>query len=330
MIISKTPVRISFFGGGTDYPLWYREHGGQVLATAINKYTYISLRYLPPFFDHKYRLVYSKIENIRQFDEIQHPSVREVFKYLQCNDGLELHHDGDLPARSGLGSSSSFTVGLLNAIYALRGQYKSYTELALEAIHVEQNLIKEAVGSQDQITCAFGGLNRVRFHTDDTFTVEPVLISPTRIKALQKHMLLFFTGISRFAVKVAQSKMANFEKKADQIHEMGAMVDESLEILASTAPILDFGKLLHESWQRKRQLSEQVSSSHIDEIYDEGLAAGAVGGKILGAGGGGFILFFVPPEQQDEVKRRLHKLVHVPFTFEKSGSRIVLYQPDGL
>ncbi|HXF67604.1 MAG TPA: kinase [Burkholderiales bacterium] len=331
MIITRTPFRISFFGGGTDYPAWYLRHGGVVLATTIDKYCYISCRYLPPFFEHKYRIVYSKIENVKAIPEIQHPAVKAVLDVYDCRDGLEIHHDGDLPARSGLGSSSSFTVGLINAIMALRGKYISKEELASQAIHVEQQVIREHVGSQDQVSAAFGGFNRIEFRRDGSFDVAPIVLPPERLALLQSHLMLCFTGLARTASEVAKSKIENLDKHAQELDRMKAMVDEAISVLQSrSAPIEDFGRLLHESWMHKRRLSDLVSTGEIDRLYEVARAAGAIGGKLLGAGGGGFLLLFVRPEHQKEVREKLSHLIHVPFRFESSGSRVVLYQPNGL
>jgi len=328
MIISQTPFRISFFGGGTDYPTWCKEQGGAVLSTSINKYGYITCRQLPPFFEHKHRIVYSKIETINDISKIDHPAVRAVFQELGIEEGLEIHYDGDLPARSGIGSSSSFTVGLLNSLYALRGQMMSKQQLADLAIHIEQNVIGEAVGSQDQIAAAFGGLNRIEFHPDGTFNVKPVIVPAWRTQQLNERLMLFFTGFSRIAANVAKSQIANFNKKADHLHAMYKMVDEAQSILQNTSEDLtDFGKLLHEGWRRKKELSEQVSTTAIDEIYEQGIKAGAVGGKILGAGGGGFVLFYVSPENQPSVRKALAHLLEVEFKFENGGSQIIHYNP---
>lgn len=331
MIITRTPFRISFFGGGTDYPAWYLEHGGTVLATTIDKYCYITCRHLPPFFEHKHRIVYSHIENVRDIAEIQHPAVRAVLGWLKVEQGLEIHHDGDLPARSGLGSSSSFTVGLLHALRALRGQYISKDELASQAIHVEQKIIQENVGSQDQVSAAFGGLNRIEFRQNDSFDVAPVITAPERLADLQSHLMLFFTGVSRIASEVAKAKIENLKNRVRELKTMHAMVDEAIAILQNqNTPITAFGELLDQSWQFKRSLSARVSTPEIDTLYAMAREAGATGGKILGAGGGGFLLLFVKPELQAKVRERLHNLVHVPFRFENSGSRVVLYQPNGL
>lgn len=333
MIITRTPFRISFFGGGTDYPAWYREHGGAVLATTINKYCYISCRRLPPFFEHKHRIVYSLIENVRDIADIKHPAVRAVLATMRVAedlDGLEIHHDGDLPARAGLGSSSSFTVGLIHAIRSLRGQYVSKDELAREAIHIEQDVIRENVGSQDQVSAAFGGLNRIEFRRDDSVDVAPVIVERERLAALQDHLMLCFTGISRIASDVAKSKIDNLRHRHAELTQMRAMVDEAIAALQDAkTPIARFGELLDEGWRYKRSLSPQVSTPPIDALYDTARRAGATGGKLLGAGGGGFFLLFAPPEAQPRIREQLGNLIHVPFRFENSGSRVVLYQPNG-
>jgi len=331
MIITRTPFRVSFFGGGTDYPTWFQRHGGVVLATTINKYCYITCRYLPPFFEHKHRIVYSKIENVRSVTEIEHPAVKAVLSVYEPDGGLEIHHDGDVPARAGLGSSSSFTVGLINALMALKGRYIAKEELAHQAIHIEQQVIKENVGSQDQISAAFGGFNRIEFGTDGSFQVSPIVLSKQRLAELQAHLMLCFTGFSRVASEVAKSQIENMGKREEELTRMAELVDQAIEIVQSeNAPIMEFGRLLHQSWMYKRSLSEQVSTRHIDEIYDTACRAGAIGGKLLGAGGGGFILLFVPPENQAKVRQGLSHLIQVPFRFESSGSRVVLYQPGGL
>ena len=330
MIITRTPFRISFFGGGTDYPVWYKQHGGKVLATTIDKYCYISVRELPPFFDHKYRVVYSKIEMSKTINKIIHPAVRGILNYHNSAQGLEIHHDGDLPARSGLGSSSSFTVGLLHALNALNEKYSSKPYLAQTAIHVEQDLIKENVGSQDQISAAYGGFNEIEFFRDGGFSVTPMIVLKDRLNELSSHLMLFFSGITRFASEIAASKISNFNNRYDELSKMGEMVDEGASILRNlNTPIQDFGKLLDEAWKYKKTLSDKVTNPEIDDIYNTAKSAGAIGGKILGAGGGGFILLFVNPEDQSRVKRSLSNLIHVPFNFENSGSKVVLYQPNG-
>ena len=331
MIISKTPFRISFFGGGTDYPEWYHENGGSVLATTIDKYCYISCRHLPPFFEHKHRIVYSKIESVKTTEEIQHPVVRAVLSNLSITDGLEIHHDADLPARSGLGSSSSFTVGLINVLNALKGLQISKQDLAKQATYIEQEVLKETVGSQDQVLAAFGGFNRIDFHPDDSFNISPVIINKDLVEQLQSHMLLFFTGISRFSSDIARDKVSNFSNHFQELTQIKEMVDEGMSILQSPlTPIMDLGKLMHESWKLKRSLSAKVSTPKIDEIYEAGIKAGATGGKILGAGGGGFILFFAEPKNHKKIRERLKNLVHVAFHFDDVGSKIVVYEPNGL
>lgn len=324
MIISRTPYRLSFFGGGTDYPAWYKENGGAVLATTIDKYCYITCRYLPPFFEHKSRIVYSQTELVNDVEEINHSSVRETLKFLGIHQGVEIHYDGDLPSRSGLGSSSSFTVGLLNAFYAIKGIMPTKLQLAGDAIHIEQILIKENVGSQDQVMAAFGGLKHVEFNKDG-FHVNPVIIGEERLTDLQSQLLLFFTGLSRTASQIAKNQIDAISNKKRELSEMYKMVDEGIKILSSNGDLNDFGKLLHESWQLKRSLTSKISSLYIDYIYESALAAGATGGKILGAGGGGFILFYVKPELQEQVKKSLRGLLHVPFKFEDTGSRVIYY-----
>jgi D-glycero-alpha-D-manno-heptose-7-phosphate kinase len=331
MIISRTPFRVSFFGGGTDYVDWYREHGGAVLATTIDKYCYLTVRELPPFFDHKFRVVYSIVENVREIAEINHPAVRAVLQRMNVTRGLEIHHDGDLPARSGLGSSSAFTVGLLNAVHALSGQHVTKEALANEAIFVEHTMLKEPVGIQDQISAAFGGFNHMTFERDGTYQIRPIIVPRERLDALQDHLLLFFTGISRLATEIAQTVILNIRRKADGLRAIHQMVDQAIAILSSpTTDLAEFGQLLGESWSHKRQLSDRVSSAAIDDLYDTARRAGALGGKLLGAGGGGFLLLFAKPEDHARVREALRHLVAVPFRFEPSGCRIVLYQPDGL
>jgi D-glycero-alpha-D-manno-heptose-7-phosphate kinase len=325
VIISRTPFRISFFGGGTDYPAWYRAHGGDVLATTIDKYCYLTCRRLPPFFEHRYRIVYSKMENCRSIAEITHPAVREVLRYLNMECGLEIHHDADLPARSGLGSSSSFTVGLLHALYGLRGQMPSKQQLAMESIYIEQERMKDTVGSQDQVLAAYGGFNRVVFQPNGQITVTPMTLSAERLRDLDSRLMLFYTGIKRTASVIAQSYAHTVASQDQRMSLLGDMVNEGIAILTGGQEITPFGQLLHDAWQIKRSLSSQVSNANIEDIYNEAMMAGAIGGKVIGAGGGGFILFFVPPSDQARVRQRLHRLIHVPFTFESSGSQIIFF-----
>lgn len=326
MIISRTPFRISFFGGGTDYPVWYKENNGAVLATTINKYCYISCRYLPPFFEHKSRIVYSLIENVRKISQIQHPSARACLEFMKIKKGIEIHHDGDLPARSGLGSSSSFTVGLLHALYAIKGIMPTKRQLALDAIYVEQELIKENVGSQDQVLAAFGGFSRIEFGGDRHVLVKQITLSKEKIEKLQSHMMLFFTGLSRTASDIADEQIKNTHKNKKELKLMYQMVDEAINILNS-GKVKDFGKLLHESWQLKKRLSKKISNSYIDDIYNTARRYGTIGGKLLGAGGGGFIILFAEPHKQNKIKKMLKKLLLVPFRFDDLGSQIIFYQP---
>ena len=328
MVITRTPFRISFFGGGSDYPAWFENNeSGHVLSTSINKYCYISCRYLPPFFEHKSRIIWSKLESVKEINEIQHPSVRETLKFLDINDGIEIHHDADLPARSGLGSSSTFTVGLLHALNALKGRMITKRQLALDAIHIEQEIIKENVGCQDQTIAAFGGLNKIEFGGLQKITVKPISMDFNKWHSFQNHLMLFFTGLSRNASDIAAEQIRNTHNKTSEIRTMMQMVDEGINILSGSDNLEDFGKLLHEGWKLKKSLSSQITNPVIDEIYMVGQEAGATGGKLLGAGGGGFMLLFVKPELQPKVKEKLKKLLYVPFKFENIGSQIIYYAP---
>ena len=327
MIICRTPFRISFFGGGTDYPAWYLSNGGCALSTTIDKYCYITVRYLPPFFEHRLRVVYSKIELVQHFDEIQHPAVRETLRFLNITRGLEIHHDGDLPARSGMGSSSSFTVGLLHAIYALLGKMVRKRQLAMESIHIEQNMIKETVGSQDQVAAAYGGFNKICFNQSGEIDVMPLPLSHERKEEFSSHLMLFYTGIMRTASDVAESYVKDIKMKEKILNQMHDMVDVGISILQSDASISEFGELLHEAWQAKRSLSDKVTNSVVDNIYAVARENGAIGGKITGAGGGGFLLLFVPLSEQSRVRNALKNLIHVPFQLESTGSQISLYDP---
>ena len=331
MIISRTPFRISLFGGGTDYPTWFREHGGAVIGTAIDKYCYISVRRLPPFFEHKSKIVYSRVELVKDASEIEHPAVRGVLTDMGIADGLEIHHDADLPARSGLGSSSSFTVGLLNALNALQAKMISKRDLGREAIRIEQDVLKEDVGCQDQIWAAYGGFNRIDFHPDGSFSVLPFILPPARRAELAQSLMLFFTGFSRFASDFAGDQIKNMNSRKNQLRMIRSLVDSAADILLDAkAPLRELGELLHQSWLIKRELATSVSNSQIDEIYEAGRDAGAVGGKLLGAGGGGFMVLVVDPEKRAAVRERLKKLVHVNVGFDNDGSKIVIYQPDDI
>lgn len=327
MIISRTPFRISFFGGGTDYPAWFEEHGGATLATTIDKYCWITCRYLPPFFEHKSRIIYSKIEHVKNIDEIVHPAVREVLRFMKVKEGVEIHHDGDLPARTGLGSSSAFTVGLLNVLYALKGTMVSKDRLAKEAIYVEQNLCKEYVGCQDQALAAHGGFNYIEFGGSQHLSVKKIVIPEERLNELQSHLMLFFTGFSRFASEIAEHQVKNIPQKKKDFKELYAMTREALEMV-NGYKFKDFGKLLDKTWMIKRQLSDKITTPHIDDIYNTAKKAGALGGKLLGAGGGGFVLIFAEPHKQKEIRKRLKGLLEIPFCFESLGSQIIFYQPN--
>jgi D-glycero-alpha-D-manno-heptose-7-phosphate kinase len=329
MIITSTPLRISFFGGGTDYPVWYRQYGGSVLSTTIDKCCYITCRRLPPFFEYHSRISYSKIENVSRNDAIQHPSVRACLQFVGIDDGVEIHHVADLPARSGLGTSSAFTVGLLLGLYALKNQMRDKHALASEAIHVEQELLREAVGAQDQVSAAYGGFNRINFDRDGSIEVRRMLTSQDRLAELEQHLALYFTGFSRFASEIAQEQLRMTPHKRQELDTMLQFVNEAEAIVANpNRPVHEFGRLLHESWQIKRTLTQKISNASIDEIYEAGLSAGALGGKLLGAGGGGFMLFFVPPERRQALRTRLKKLLCVPFAFSNRGSHVVVYEPE--
>src|SRR5215472_13562483 len=329
MIITRTPLRISFFGGGTDYPIWYHEFGGAVLSTTIDKCCYITVRRLPPFFEYHSRISYSKVENVNQNGAIEHPSVRGCLQYLGIDEGIEIHHVADLPARTGLGTSSAFTVGLLQGLYALKDQMRDKHSLATEAIHVEQEVLKEAVGSQDQISAAYGGFNRINFDTDGSFEVKQVIASAARLAALQQHCALFFTGFSRIASEIAKEQIKVTPNRKRELETMHQMVDEAEAIVTNpNRPIEEFGKLLNESWQIKRTLTQNITNNSLDEIYEAGRSAGALGGKVLGAGGGGFMLFFVPPECRKELRARLKNLLCVPFSFSNRGSHVVVHEPE--
>jgi D-glycero-alpha-D-manno-heptose-7-phosphate kinase len=329
MIITRTPFRISFFGGGTDYPTWFEAHGGAVLGTAIDKYCYISLRTLPPFFAHKHKIVYSKVETVAELAEIQHPAVRAVLQEHEVGNGLEIHHDADLPARSGLGSSSSFTIGLVNALRAYQGRMSAPTWLAYEATRIEQQVIGEKVGNQDQAWAALGGTNVIEFKPDASLDITPVIMTRDRAQEFNQSLMLFFTGFSRIASTVAEKKIQNLRAREQQLHAMRSMVDTGLNILQDRSqPITDFGELLHEAWTLKRQLADEVSTSAIDEIYAEARAAGATGGKLLGAGGGGFMLFFAEPDKQPAIRQRLTGLTEVTFRIGAPGSKVIVYEPE--
>lgn len=329
MIISRTPHRISFFGGGTDYPNYYLEHGGKCLGVAINKYSYLNVRKLPPFFEHKHRIVYSKQENVNFLQEIQHPSVRETLKYLNIDYGVSIHHDGDIPARSGMGSSSSFTVGLLNSIHALNGEMISKKELMQESIHIEQNLIKENVGSQDQAFAAYGGLNMIEFLKNGKISINPIILPEERLEKFQDNIMLFFSGLSRTASEVVEEQIKNTSINTPNLNKMKDLVDDACDILIDPSRNLnEFGELLNYTWKLKKSLSSQVTNENINTMYKKALQAGAIGGKLLGAGGGGFMAFYVEKENQKKVMQALCEYLYIPFNFDFDGSKIIVYEPN--
>lgn len=328
MIITRTPFRMSYFGGGTDYPAWFREHGGAVLATTVDKYCYITCRYLPPFFDHRSRILYSKVEMVDSNDQIEHPAVRGVLAQMGIKEGIEIHHDADLPARTGLGSSSAFVVGLLSALSALKHDMPTKMELAKAAIHIEQEVLRENVGCQDQVITAFGGLQRVEFEKNGDIRVTPMVVSQERLEELQAHTLLYFTGFSRIASEIVKEQLQRLPDKTRELKRMYEMVDESIGILLGKNNLDGFGRLLDENWSLKRGLSSKVSLPVIDEIYEAAKSAGALGGKLLGAGGGGFMMLFAPPQTHARIREKLSKLLHIPFRFDNEGSRIIYYQPN--
>lgn len=329
MIITRTPLRISFFGGGTDLPGYYRQHEGEVLSTTINKYLYITCRHMPPFWDYKHRFVYgSKTELVSELDEIDHPAIRETLRFLKIGYGVDMHYNTDIPARSGIGSSSSFTVGLLNALNGLEGRISSKRQLMRDSIFIEQEMIKEPVGAQDQTAAAFGGLNHIIFRKDGEIEVRPVTISQKRVEILNSYLLLVFTGFQRYSKNIEGKKIENIGQNISNLDEMKHYVSDALHILNSDADIREFGALLNETWNKKKQLADNVTDQRIDEMYSMGLENGAIGGKLLGAGGGGFMLFFVPPENRDTLKRVMANYVCVPFRFENTGSQVIYYKQE--
>ncbi len=323
MIITRTPYRISFFGGGTDYPAWYLEHGGAVLSTTIDKYCYISLRRMPSFLGSKYRVFWAKSEMVDRIEDIEHAGVRGCLQYLGIEDGVEINHAGDLPARSGLGSSSAFTVGMLNALHVMRGKTPGRADLAREAINVEQDVLRETVGIQDQIACAWGGLNMIKIERDGTYSISPILLPAERIARLESRLMLFFTGIQRHASEIAKAQMKRSNQNDDYLQSIAAQVPEGIKLLRED-DLDGFGDLLGHAWRFKRRLSDKISSPEIDVLYASACAAGALGGKVIGAGGGGFILFYVPLERQAAVREALGGLIDIPVRFESSGSQVVL------
>lgn len=325
MVISRTPVRISFFGGGTDYPEFYLKHGGAVISTSIDKYSYITIKQLNRIFDYKYRISYSQLELCNQLDEIHHPSVRECLKFLNIIDGIEVHYASDLPARTGLGSSSSFTVGLLHSLYAIQKMSVSKMDLAKNAIYIERELIGEKVGSQDQCAAAFGGLNIIKFSPNGGIDIHPINITKHRLANLQSNLLLFYTGVSRYADEIIQEqvKKTQLDDNNPNLRRMLNLINEAAALLLSETDLNEFGKLLHETWILKRSLSEKITNPFFDSIYEKAISAGSLGGKLLGAGGGGFFLFYVEKNKQKSVRKALVDFVEVEFKFENTGTQVI-------
>lgn len=326
MIITQTPFRMSFFGGGTDFPGFYNEHGGAVISTTFDKYCYVNVRHLPRFFDYSTELSYARIERVTDVGQIQHPAIREAMKYLDMHE-LRLTYEADLPARSGLGTSSSFAVGMLNSFYALKGKYADKRKLADDAIYLERELCQESGGVQDQIAASFGGFNRINFSAEG-YTVDPIIISPERKEQLNNNLMLFFTGFSRFSSEIQISTEGAMKDKTTQLLEMYALVDEAEKILVSKGSLNEFGRLLDHTWKLKRGITSRISTDSIDGLYQAAMQAGALGGKLLGAGGGGFLLFYVEPEKQEQVLQAMSKLLYVPFEFENGGTRVIHYTPE--
>ena len=327
MIITKTPFRMSFFGGGTDMESFFMENGGAVLSTTFDKYCYVNVRHLPRFFDYSTELSYAKIERVTDVNDIQHPAIREAMKMLDMHE-IRLTYEADLPARSGLGTSSSFAVGMINAFYALKGKYADKKKLADAAIYLERELCKEAGGWQDQIAASYGGFNRINFNSDG-YEVLPLIINPERKRQLNNNLMMFFTGFTRFSSDVQKANASNKADKVNQLKEMLALVDEAEKVLVDKQSDLDeFGRLLDLTWRIKRKTGNTVSTNSIDELYDKGLKAGALGGKLLGAGGGGFLVFYVEPDKQEKVKKAMEDLLYIPFEFEDGGTRVIHYSPE--
>lgn len=327
MIITKTPFRMSFFGGGTDMESFFMENGGAVLSTTFDKYCYVNVRHLPRFFDYSTELSYAKIERVTDVNDIQHPAIREAMKMLDMHE-IRLTYEADLPARSGLGTSSSFAVGMINAFYALKGKYADKKKLADAAIYLERGLCKEAGGWQDQIAASYGGFNRINFNSDG-YEVLPLIINPERKRQLNNNLMMFFTGFTRFSSDVQKANASNKADKVNQLKEMLALVDEAEKVLVDKQSDLDeFGRLLDHTWRIKRKTGNTVSTNSIDELYDKGLKAGALGGKLLGAGGGGFLVFYVEPDKQEKVKKAMEDLLYIPFEFEDGGTRVIHYSPE--
>lgn len=328
MIITRTPFRMSFFGGGTDMESFFRRYGGAVISTTFDKYCYVNVRHLPRFFDYSTELSYAKTERVTSVDAIEHPAIRNAMKMLDMHE-IRLTYEADLPARSGLGTSSSFAVGMLNAFYALKGKYADKKKLADEAIYLERVLCAEAGGWQDQIAAAWGGLNRISFHPDGTYEVNPVIIHPERKKRLEENLMMFFTGFTRFSSEMQKANAAGYAERTAELREMLALVDEAEKVLTDGQGDLDeFGRLLDHTWRLKRRTGGAITTGSIDALYEKGLKAGALGGKLLGAGGGGFLVFYVDENRRESVREAFRDLLYVPFRFEEGGSRVIHYTPE--
>ena len=325
MVITQAPFRMSFFGGGTDFPAFYEKYGGKVISTSIDKYCYVNVRHLPPFFDYANEISYSKREQVNCVDEIQHPAIREAMKFLDMR-ALTLTYDADLPARSGLGTSSSFAVAMLMAFHAIKGKYVDKKRLAEEAIYLERVLCAESGGVQDQIAAAYGGLNVISFSRDG-FQVDPIIISNKRKEQLNNNLMLFFTGFSRFSFTIQQEHEKAIYSKEKQLLEMLSLADKVEDILMN-GDLDEFGLMLDHTWRLKRSVNSTVTTSRIDEVYEAAMRAGALGGKLLGAGGGGFILLYVQPDKQERVRKALCGLKEIPFQFETGGARILYYTSE--
>lgn len=329
MIITQTPLRVSFLGGGTDYPEYFSKYGGATLGSSINKYTYISVTPLAKFFNYRIRISYSKTELCNSLEEIQHPSVRECLRFMGIDGGIEIVVVNDLPARTGLGSSSSFTVGLLLALHAFKGEFVSQEKLAEEAVHVERDMIKERVGLQDQYICAMGGFLYLKFQEERKVSTTQLIIPPHRLKELRDHLMVFYTGQQRNAHDTLEQQMQRMEAGQIflQLHKLHSLAQQGVEVLCNGYSLDNFGDLLHQAWMIKRELSDMVSNPFIDNAYERARCAGAIGGKLLGAGNGGFLLLYVKPYSQTDVRKALADIQEVSFHFENQGSRLIFYRP---
>ncbi len=328
MIITKTPFRMSFFGGGTDMEPFFREYGGAVLSTTFDKYCYVTVRHLPRFFDYTTELAYSRMERVKNVEEINHPAVRNAMKMLDMHE-IRLTYEADLPARSGLGTSSSFAVGMLNAFHCLKGKYADKKKLADQAIYLERVLCQEAGGWQDQIAAAFGGLNRIEFNKNGTYDVRPIIVHPERKQQLNDNLLMFFTGFTRFSSEMQKANAAGYAEKIRQLRQMYLLVNDAEAVLEDkNSDLDDFGRLLDTTWRLKRQTGGAITTDSIDGLYEKGIEAGALGGKLLGAGGGGFLIFYVQPEKREAVMNAMKQLLYVPFRFEDGGTQVIHYTPE--